>query len=127
MAKDLKFATLIEVYSPILTDNQREMLEMYYFCDLSLAEIAENSGISRQGVRDSIKRGEAVIRELEDKLRFSSRLQSVERASEKIRECARDIVLLNNKYNYINEIEVAAGEILAALDTIEEQQTTGGI
>jgi len=121
MAKDLKFATLIEVYSPILTDNQREMLEMYYFCDLSLAEIAENSGISRQGVRDSIKRGEAVIRELEDKLRFSSRLQSVERASEKIRECARDIVLLNNKYNYINEIEVAAGEILAALDTIEEQ------
>ena len=120
MAKDLTNAYLIEVYSPMLTENQRTMLEMYYFEDLSLAEIAENCGISRQGVRDSIKRGEMAMQELEDRLGFAKRQIKIERAVNLIRERTRDIVLMNNKYSYINEIEVSAGDILSALDTLED-------
>ena len=120
MAKDLKIGYLIEVYSPMLTENQRTMLEMYYFEDLSLAEIAENSGISRQGVRDSIKRGETAMQEFEDRLGFANRQMKIDRAVNLIRDRTRDILLMNNKYSYIHEIEVSAGEIISALDTLED-------
>lgn len=68
MAKDLKFSALLDIYGGMLTDKQREMLDFYYNDDLSLSEIAANEGISRQGVRDSIKRGEEALLELDDKI-----------------------------------------------------------
>lgn len=68
MAKDLKFADLILVYGGMLTEKQRDVLELYYDEDLSLGEIAENLSISRQGVRDSIKRGEETLEQLEEQL-----------------------------------------------------------
>ena len=120
MAKDLKYAFLIEMYSPVLTENQRSMMEMYYYEDLSLAEIADNCGISRQGVRDSIKRGESALKDLEDKLGFAEKQLKVDRAIYKIRQCAKEIVWMNNKYSYISDIEVSANDILSALDTLEE-------
>ena len=71
MAKDLKFSSLLDVYGSVLTDKQREMLELYYNEDLSLSEIAANEGISRQGVRDSIKRGEETLTDLDGKIGMS--------------------------------------------------------
>lgn len=68
MAKDLSFSRLLDVYGSMLTDKQREMLDFYYNEDLSLSEIAEGEGISRQGVRDSIKRGEEALLELDEKI-----------------------------------------------------------
>ena len=68
MAKDLKYSTLLDIYGGMLTDKQREMIELYYNDDLSLSEIADNCGISRQGVRDAIKRGEESLDELEEKV-----------------------------------------------------------
>ena len=68
MAKDLKFASLLDIYGGVLTEKQREMLELYYNEDLSLSEIAEGEGISRQGVRDSIKRGEETLSDLDEKI-----------------------------------------------------------
>ena len=120
MAKDLNFAFLLETYSPVLTDNQRSMLEMYYYEDLSLAEIADNCGISRQGVRDAIKRGETALTELEDKLGFARRQLMIDRAIYRIRQCAKEIVLMNNKFSYISELEISANDILSVLDTLEE-------
>jgi len=63
--KNLEITVLLDFYGDILTGNQREMLDFYYNQDLSLSEIAETSGISRQGVRDAIKRGESQLFELE--------------------------------------------------------------
>ena len=60
MAKDLKTAELLDIYGGLLNKKQRAALELYYFDDLSLSEISENVGISRQGVNDLIKRAEAV-------------------------------------------------------------------
>ena len=53
--KNLAYSVLLDFYGPVLTDKQRVILTEYYDEDLSLAEIAENLGITRQGVRDAIK------------------------------------------------------------------------
>lgn len=61
MEKDLNFSNLLDIYGKALTEKQRDVLDLYYNDDLSLSEIAEDLGISRQGVRDSIKRGEEAL------------------------------------------------------------------
>lgn len=66
--KNLKVALLLDYYAPLLTEKQRDVIDLYYNEDLSLAEIAEHENITRQGVRDSIKRGEQTLFELEDAL-----------------------------------------------------------
>ena len=66
--KNLAYSVLLDFYGPALTEKQRAILTEYYDEDLSLAEIAENFGITRQGVRDAIKHGEAALDELEAQL-----------------------------------------------------------
>lgn len=68
MAKDLRFSLLLECYRNLLSEKQAEMLESYYDLDLSLSEISENVGMSRQGVRDTIKRAEQQLLDYEEKL-----------------------------------------------------------
>ena len=67
MAKDLEMGYLLDFYGEVLTEKQREMLRQYYNDDLSLSEIGENFGITRQGARDAIKHGETTLKELEEK------------------------------------------------------------
>ena len=62
-----RMTMLFDFYGELLTERQKEFFDLYYNEDLSLAEIAENSGISRQGVRDVIVRAEGVMQEVEDK------------------------------------------------------------
>ncbi len=66
MAKDLNISTLLDFYGPFLSEKQRNLLHHYYNEDLSLSEIAENEQITRQGVRDLIKRGELQLKKYED-------------------------------------------------------------
>ena len=75
-----RMTMLFDFYGEILTDRQKEFFDLYYNEDLSLAEIAENYGISRQGVRDVIVRAEAAMTELEDKT-----VQGIEDAAKEIR------------------------------------------
>ena len=65
MEKDLKLSALLDVYGSFLGEKQRRLTEYYYNDDLSLAEISENEGITRQGVRDAIKRAEIQLKTLE--------------------------------------------------------------
>lgn len=65
MAKDLSISTLLDFYGPFLSEKQRNLLYHYYNEDLSLSEIAENESITRQGVRDLIKRGELQLKKYE--------------------------------------------------------------
>ena len=58
---------LFDFYGELLTEKQREYFDLHYNADLSLAEIAERTGISRQGVWDIIRRAEATLRETEEK------------------------------------------------------------
>ena len=64
----IQLSELLLLYADMLTEKQREALTMYCDCDCSLAEIASEVGISRQGVRDAIIKGEATLVRLEDAL-----------------------------------------------------------
>lgn len=77
MPKDLRFALLLDCYGEFLTPRQRDLMGLYYYEDLSLGEIAEPEGVSRQAVRDGIKRGEQVLLQMEEKLGFAARLGAV--------------------------------------------------
>lgn len=82
--KNLRLAMLFDLYGELLTDTQKTMFDLYYNDDLSLAEISENTGITRQGVRDSIKRGEELLLSWEEKLGLAEKLVRIEAAAEKV-------------------------------------------
>lgn len=75
--KNLDISVLLDHYGPMLTDKQREVIDLYYNDDLSLAEIAEQEGISRQGVRDNIKRAEGQLLEMEEALHCAARFKQM--------------------------------------------------
>ena len=68
MEKNVKISILLDIYGKILTEKQYKLLDDYYNNDLSLSEIAENEKITRQAVRDNLKKGENNLFEYEDKL-----------------------------------------------------------
>ena len=84
MAKDLNVTILLDVYGQLLTEKQRFAIDMYYNEDLSLAEIAEEIDISRQGVRESIKQGEKHLLEYEEQLGVVRRFRSISAQLEKL-------------------------------------------
>ncbi len=66
--KNLHIGILLDLYGELLTERQRDIMEMYFHDDLSLSEIAEQNGISRQGVHDAVRRGAEALEEYEQKL-----------------------------------------------------------
>lgn len=78
--KDLNISYLLDFYGELLSDRKRTVMDMYFNEDLSLAEIAEQIGISRQGVRDIIKKSEEDLHFYEEKLGLAKKLQAVESA-----------------------------------------------
>ncbi len=86
MAKDLNIIILLDIYGHLLTEKQRFAIDLYYNEDLSLAEIAEEINISRQGVRESIKQGEKRLIEYEKTLGLVKRFQNISAQLKKINE-----------------------------------------
>ena len=70
MEKKVEISMLLQIYGELLTKKQYKVIDYYYNEDLSLSEIAENEEITRQGVRDIIKKGEKKLFEYEEKLLF---------------------------------------------------------
>lgn len=97
MSKDLDISSLLDLYGGLLTDKQKAFLEFYYNDDLSLAEIAENEGITRQGVYDIVKRAKQQLVNFEEKLLLNNRFKSVYDEADKIlngenpEKCAENI------------------------------------
>ena len=95
--KNLKLAYLLDFYGDVLDDHTRSVMKAYYDDDLSLSEIADGVGISRQGVRHIIKKGEEQLTFLEDRLGLAAhqeRLESdnllIDEAKELIRDASAD-------------------------------------
>lgn len=108
MAKELKFVMLLDCYGELLTEHQRNTMELYYCEDLSLSEISEPLGITRQAVRDLIKRTEQVLLEYEEKLGFVDRL-------EKMRDCFSCIGKLAGTLEDSETCDAIKAEINSAL------------
>lgn len=84
MENKIKISILCELYGKLLTEKQYEFLNDYYNNDLSLSEIAENNNITRQAVRDIIKKGEKKLFEYEEKLLFMKRMLNQEEKIQKV-------------------------------------------
>ncbi len=117
MPKNLELSYLIDFYGDVLTDKQREVLEQYYNDDLSLSEIAENFDITRQGVRDSIKRGEAILLDLEEKVGFARRHRELQSGLERLGELAHRMEAINKSGRYTQEdMAENIAEMMAEID-----------
>lgn len=92
--KNLEISVLSEIYSGLLPEKQRLALEYYYDDDLSLSEIAEHAGISRQGVRDQIKHAESLLIELENALHLYEKSQKTEKILDELSTISKK---LNNE------------------------------
>lgn len=91
MDKNVEISMLMDLYSKMLTKRQYAFLDDYYNKDLSLSEMAENYNITRQAVRDNIKKGECKLFELEEKLKI---MENTKKREEKIAEILSKIAKL---------------------------------
>lgn len=105
--KNLKISYLLDFYKNILPEKQFIALDLYYNEDLSLAEIANEVGITRQGVRDSIKRGENELLNLEEKLMLMKKLEAIEEKVNEIKKAA----LGENLDAVLEKIDITLDEI----------------
>ncbi len=79
MDKKVEISILCQIYGKLLTEKQYELIDDYYNNDLSLSEIAENNNITRQAVRDIIKKGESKLFEYEEKLLIMKKMRDQEK------------------------------------------------
>ena len=97
--KMVEIGLLFEQYKELLTDKQKEIVALYYEEDYSLGEISENLNVSRQGVYDTLKRSEKILRDYEEKLHLVSKIQEQEKNIKIIKDKIIDIKedLLHNR------------------------------
>ena len=120
MAKNYEMAVLIDFYGEMLTAKQRDFLEYYYNDDLSLSEIAENEGITRQGVRDAIKRAEAQLLSFEEHLGLYERNEALKSGLEEISELIKLIDEVNRKTILSRDINDATSRISTLTQMLSE-------
>ena len=123
MGKNLYISSLLDVYGEFLSEKQRNLTEHYYNEDLSLSEIAANEDISRQGVRDSIKRGENILTELEEQVGFAEKYRVLMDGISKIKTYAQNIAYYNSaSYTTNDDIQKSAVDIMSIIDSLAEQE-----
>ncbi|MFP4697507.1 MAG: YlxM family DNA-binding protein [Eubacteriales bacterium] len=98
MEKIVKQTLLFDFYGELLTEHQKKIYEFYYLHDLSLGEISEQEGISRQGVYDAIKRCDKLLEHYESKLRLLDKFSKNKKRIVRIQEITDTILKNNNEY-----------------------------
>ena len=89
--KVIRVGKLFSFYGSLLTDKQQEFVELYYYHDWSLGEIAQKKDISRQAVFDNLKRAEATLEEYEDELGMTEYYFTIEKKIEEISSQVEEI------------------------------------
>lgn len=115
-----RMTMLYDFYGELLTDRQKEFFDLYYNEDLSLSEIAENSGISRQGVRDVIVRAEGIMQEIEDKTGLIRRFMQMKGNLNAIQEAAEELKTINYRQYEDPRVDTLVDSILQATDALRE-------
>lgn len=120
MSKNLEVSPLLDYYGGMLTPKQRDLAELYYNEDLSLAEIAELTGITRQGVHDSIKRTEAMLLEYEKNIGIAQKTAQAIQLLTSVRQIAGEISDLSD-FRYSNDIYTRSEKIRQLADSYLRQ------
>lgn len=115
-----RMTMLFDFYGEVLTPRQKAFFDLYYNEDLSLAEIAENYGISRQGVRDVIVRAEAIMTDLEDKTGLMKRFLQMQQQVQAILDAAEKIQTVNYRQYDNPELARLADEITRSAQALKE-------
>lgn len=84
MNKDLRYNELFDVYGKLLTEKQREIFSSYFDYDLSLSEIAESQGTTRQNVYDAVRKVKEKLDEYEKILRLASKNSAIAEIAEEV-------------------------------------------
>ena len=122
MGKNLEMSLLLDFYGDMLTEKQRDMVDYYYNEDLSLSEIAENEGITRQGVRDSIKRAESQMLEMEERLGLARRFRKIDADIQEIYSLAQTIRQYSEFPGCPREISGGAARIMMLASMLEKTE-----
>lgn len=109
--KDFNISLLLDFYGNLLSEKQLAIMESYYQEDLSLSEIGENTGITRQGVYDNIRRAGNELKQYEEKLGLLSKFTDITDAADKIADIIKSGVCSDDEYR----------EILKLLDVIRNK------
>lgn len=108
--KNLDYALLLDIYGSMLTEKQRNFMELYYWEDLSLGEMSQTEGVSRQAVRDSIKRSEQILTAFEQSLGIAEKISACRDIFSEIKDIAENGVD-KEKTNKIKELAEKGIEI----------------
>ena len=115
-----RMTMLFDFYGELLTERQKEFFDLYYNEDLSLSEIAENNGISRQGVRDIIVRAEAAMQGVEDKTGIIRRFLQMQNHIAAIEDAAAQLKTLNYRQYEDPRIERLTDIVARAAQALKE-------
>lgn len=116
MEKIFEQGLLYDFYGELLTEHQKKIYEDAVYNDMSLSEIAEEAGISRQGVHDLIKRCDKILQEYEEKLHLLERFQETKKKATEIHALAESG--LNAKENHaecLKEIQELSQRLIEEL------------
>ena len=123
MEKNVEISVLCQIYGKVLTEKQYEIINDYYNNDLSLSEIAENNGITRQAVRDIIKKSENKLYELEEKISLMKKIMNEKNIIKNIEKELNEIEeLTNSKMNLKSNSNLNSNEkIIQKIKNIKKQ------
>lgn len=116
-----RMTMLYDFYGELLTDRQKEFFDLYYNEDLSLAEIAENYGISRQGVRDVIVRAEGIMTDVEDKTGIIKRFHLMQKQLASMSEYMDRIIEINGTKYYDRELDRLACDVRESIEQMKQE------
>ncbi len=115
MEKSIEISLLFDFYGELLSEKKREASSLYFNEDLSLSEIAQHMGITRQGVSDLIRRSESELYDFEDKLGLYSRFEAINASALKIKKLSESIAKEST-----GDIKTRALDILSEAGKIEQ-------
>ncbi len=115
--KNLLLPCLLDIYGALLTDRKRELLDYYYEEDYSLSEISELTGISRQGIRDSIKKSEAELLDFESRLHLYEKKKAMATITADTRQSV-DSLLQKASSDELSALLIGVSARLAALEEL---------
>lgn len=123
--KPLEMSLLFDFYGELLTSKQQELFHLYYGEDLSLAEIAELVGVSRQGVRDVIKRAENTLYEMERRLQLVARYGGTARRTAALFDTISRLRTLNETTLHHPDVTIIAGQLETLVRQLQQEASDG--
>lgn len=121
MEKNVQISLLLSFYQKMLTEKQAECIDLYYNDDLSLSELSEHFGITRQGVRDNIKRAEAALFDIEARLGLAERFLRIKEKLSEIDNTIKEIEASSEAAMLSREMKQKINRILSAVQEISEE------